>query len=199
MFLLTSHRLSHLPTLAVDPVLFEPKFASHCSMGNCNAHCCRDGVWADPTEKARILQHADMIIRHMDPDQEHDPAQWFSGEIEEDPDYPSGHCEGTATRERGCVFLDQRGWCVLQKAAVAEGLNKYALKPYYCVAFPLTISDGVLTVDDPDFTNRTVCCSVVDEGHFAPADVCREELEFMLGDAGMKELDGWRERAQKNA
>ncbi len=166
-------------------------------MTNCNAHCCRDGVWADPTEKARILDHAEMIIRHMDPDQPKDPARWFSGEVEEDADYPSGHCVGTATADRGCVFLDGRGWCVLQKAAAAEGMNKFALKPYYCVAFPLTVSDGVLTVDDPDFTNRTTCCSVVENGHHAPADVCREELEFMLGPEGMSELDELRKDRQR--
>ena len=189
-----AHRLNHLPTLSVDPALFEPKFAGECSMNNCNAHCCREGVWVDPLEQQKILEHAHTIIRHMDPGQETDPARWFDGEVEEDPDYPSGRCEGTRTTERGCVFLDDRGWCVLQKAAAAEGMDKFALKPYYCVAFPLTIAEGVLTVDDPDFTNRTACCSTIDGGAHAPADVCREELEFMLGTDGLRELDSIRSR-----
>ncbi len=163
-------------------------------MNNCNAYCCREGVWVDPVEKRRILDHANVIVRHMDPGQETDPNHWFDGEEEEDPDYPSGRCEGTRTTERGCVFLDGRGWCVLQKAAVAEGMEKFALKPYYCVAFPMTISDGVLTVDDPEFTNRTVCCSVIENGTHAPADVCREELDFMLGPDGLRELDTMRAR-----
>lgn len=192
------HRLSHVPSLQVDPVLFEPRFASHCSMNNCNAHCCRDGVWVDPAEKQRILEHASLIVRHMDPGQVTDPTRWFDGEVEEDADYPSGRCEGTGTNERGCVFLNDRGWCVLQKTATEEGMEKFALKPYYCVAFPLTIAEGVLTVDDPEFTNRTVCCSVVDDGTHAPADVCREELDFMLGAEGLRELDEVRQRLPKD-
>ena len=143
----------------------------------------------DRAEKENILAHAELIQRCMDPHQEKDARKWFDGEVEEDPDFPSGRCEGTMVTERGCNFLDSRGLCVLQKAALSVGMDKWELKPYFCVSFPLTIETGVLTVSDAEFTNRPVCCSTISKGDLVPIEVCREELEFMLGKDGLTEID----------
>jgi hypothetical protein len=113
---------------------------------------------------------------------------WFDEERAEDSDFPSGYAIGTRKMEYGCVFLDSQGWCTLQKAAVAEGLHKWLLKPFFCVAYPITIQEGVLTVDDPQFTERTECCSRVVEGTVTPVEVCGEEIEFMVGAEGYNEL-----------
>jgi len=193
-----SHRLSHLPELRLDPALFEPTYDDGCSMEQCNAHCCRDGVFLDPAEKQKILDHAEIIVKQMDPHQVKDPERWFDGEIVEDADFPSGTCTGTTAVEYGCVFLNSRGWCVLQKAAVEAGMHKFDLKPYFCVAFPLTISSGVVTVDDGSFTNRSQCCSPGRNPQLAPADVCREELTFMLGSDGLDECDAVRAGIARN-
>lgn len=186
---LTKHKLPHIPALQIDPGIFRPTYDGACSMGHCNAHCCRDGVFLDPMDKQKILDHADLVISHMDPHQIKDPGAWFEEELRDDPDFPSGVCAGTAALSNGCVFLNARGHCVLQVAATAAGMEKFALKPYFCVAFPLTISEGVLTVEDGSFTNRSQCCAPGGDPQLAPADVCREELEFMLGAEGLEECD----------
>ena len=186
---LTKHNLLHIPDLQLDPVIFKPTYDGACSMGHCNAHCCRDGVFLDPADKQKILDHKDLVISHMDPHQIKDPDEWFDEELTDDPDFPSGVCTGTAAPDYGCVFLNARGHCVLQVAGTAAGMPKFELKPYYCVAFPLTISEGVLTVEDGSFTNRAECCAPGGDPQLAPADVCREELEFMLGKAGLEECD----------
>jgi len=187
--ILRRHQITHVPALRVDPVVFQPVFHVSCSMRNCNGQCCAEGVLLDPTEKERILAHTGLIQKYLETDMEHDPANWFDGVVGQDMDFPSGECEGTASTERGCVFLDSRGLCTLQKAAVAEGMDKFTLKPFYCVAYPLTIDAGVLTVEDADFTSRPSCCSAVDQGSQHITDVCREELEFMLGADGAQELE----------
>jgi len=186
--ILQRHRLSHLRALRVGQGMFSNKFASGCSMTACNATCCQGGVTLDVAERDVILAHADLIIRHMEPDQERRAAAWFDHDVVNDPDFPSGVAVGTEVTDRGCVFLDRGGRCVLQKAAMAEGMPKFSLKPFFCVAFPITIEHGVLETDEPEFTDRPSCCSVVESGSLSPVDVCAEELEFMLGSEGFLEL-----------
>ena len=125
----------------------------------------------------------------MEPEQEHDTSKWFDHSVEYDIDFPSGKCDGTAVLDGKCVFLDSKGLCVLQRAATAEGMNKFALKPFYCVAFPLVIDGHVLTTDDPDFIKNPQCCCIVQEGPLTVLDVCREEFEYILGYEGLEEVE----------
>jgi hypothetical protein len=183
-----NHRLTHIPVLKVDPVVFESKFTHACSMSNCNASCCQHGVMVDLLERDKILQNADLIRQHMEPDQEYDSSRWFDPDDEPDEDFPSGRAIGTQANERGCIFLMKDGRCVLQFVAAEQGISKHTLKPFYCFAFPVTIETGVLTIDDPDFTNRPECCSMIPGGTRSVLEVCTEEFEFVLGSEGMKEL-----------
>ena len=185
---LRTHKLNHLKDLRVDPVVFTATFAHACSMQNCNATCCQGGVMIDLAERDNILLHADLVKKYMEPDQVQDPSGWFDEEIEHDADYPSGKGIGTQTTERGCVFLKKDGRCVLQSAAMEEGMPKETLKPFFCFAFPVTIDGGVLTIDDPDFTNRPACCSMIQGGSRSVIEVCAEEFEFVLGSEGVKAL-----------
>ena len=183
-----NHRLSYRGPLKIDPVVFEAKFVNGCSMSNCNAACCQDGVMVDLKERDTILQHADLIKQHMEPNQERDVSKWFDPNDEEDEDFPSGRAIGTQSNERGCIFLMKDGRCVLQFVAAEEGISKHTLKPFYCFAFPVTIESGVLTIDDPDFTDRPECCSMIPGGSRSVLEVCAEEFEFVLGKEGMDEL-----------
>jgi hypothetical protein len=185
---LRSHKLSHIATLKVDHSILEGTFAAGCSMINCNATCCRQGVMIDPAERENILAHTELVQQHMEPHMDKDPVGWFDAEEEIDLDFPSGRAVGTQTRDYGCVFLDSKGWCVLQRAAVAEGMSKFALKPFFCFAFPITVENGVVMVDDPEFTDRPECCSAVPDGALKVIEVCEEELVHVLGKEGFKEL-----------
>src|SRR2546430_11141247 len=49
---------------------------------------------------------------------------------------------------RSCVFLDKNHYCSIQVAAVKNNLHRWAWKPTYCIMFPITVVDGVLTYDD---------------------------------------------------
>lgn len=184
---LHKHHLRHIPNLRVQRSLLGKQFASGCSMMNCNGNCCKHGVMLDVKERDRILEHTDLVLRYMEPRQDHDPSRWFEEE-EADPDFPSGKAVGTRASDSGCVFLDSAGLCVLQKAAMGEGMHKFALKPFYCVAYPVTIENGELIIDDADFVNRSQCCSTVKDGTLTMFDVCPEELEHVLGKDGMEEL-----------
>mgnify|MGYP007034181019 CR=1 FL=1 len=82
-----NHRLAHIPTLKIDPIVFESKFSHGCSMSNCDATCCQHGAMVDLPERDKILQNADLIKQHMEPEQEHDTSRWFDADDEEDEDF----------------------------------------------------------------------------------------------------------------
>jgi hypothetical protein len=125
----------------------------------------------------------------LEPLQVHDAEKWFDHNIEYDIDFLSGQCDGTTVQDGVCVFLDSQGLCTLQKTALAEGMDKFALKPFYCVVFPLVINGPVLTTGDPEFTNRSQCCSIVPDGSLTVLDICREEFEYILGTEGLEEIE----------
>ena len=162
-------------------------------MVNCDAACCTYGVFADIRERDTILAHAAIVRKHMEPHQAKETDRWFEEREIDDRDFPSGRAIGTSAMDYGCVFLDSTGRCVLQKAAVAEGMHPYALKPFYCIAYPITVDHGELMIDKAEFADRPRCCRASAEGTLDVFDVCGEELQHVLGDEGVEEL-----RAQCN-
>jgi Fe-S-cluster containining protein len=178
------HHLSHLPRLEADEEVFATRFASSCSMMNCSAKCCRGGVYVDRDHRDRILREAPLVVRHMEPTQEHDPSRWFESEELEDADFPSGKCVGTQVVGLACVFLDSERRCVLQ---LAESSSP-GLKPFYCRAFPVVISDATLTLDTEWCPEETQCCGPDPNGTSTALDVLAYEFEHVVGKAGLEEL-----------
>jgi Fe-S-cluster containining protein len=186
--ILRTHRMKHIPELRIGHEIVDGRFEPACSMRNCNADCCSGGVYADIAEREEILKHAELVRAQMDPDQLRDTALWFEPEPIDDADYPSGKAIGTEVHNDRCVFLDSKGMCVLQKAAAAAGMDRYALKPFYCWLYPVTVDGGELTLHDPEYAERTSCCSYGDSGPLTVFDICEEELILALGRDGVEEL-----------
>lgn len=179
---LRRHAIRHIPDLKVDPEVLTARFPRDCSMKGCTGRCCETGIWADSAEHDAILKHAALIQTHMDPSQERSPERWFDAEPWDHPDFPSGRAIGTAVANGGCVFLAADGRCVLQKASDARTGN---LKPFFCFAFPLTISDGTLCLDE---ARDAACCTPAPNGSLSVFELCAEELEYVLGANGVNEL-----------
>jgi len=186
MRVVRTHALSHVSELRVDPAVLEARFAAGCSTAHCNAGCCRAGVDADVVERDRILAHAGLIQRHMDPQQEADPASWFDAEAFADADMPSGFAVTTKVRHGACVFLNRESRCVLQIAS-AEAGDGTDLKPFFCHAYPLTLDEGMLTLD-PHLATRPECCAQTSGGGATVFEACATELRFMLGEHGVRAL-----------
>lgn len=183
---LVHHHLAHFKTLGVGDAVLQRRYASGCSMANCRGGCCRGGVDVDLEERARILEHLDVIRGLMDAQQDSDPDHWFGAPFG-DPDFPSGRAVSTTVQRGTCVFSDARGLCVLHKAEALQPPGT-ALKPFYCRAYPLCIEEGVLVLDDKPCPGQTGCCGAADGGDLTIFDVCRDELEHVLGAAGVGEL-----------
>jgi hypothetical protein len=172
--------------LSVDPSLLQARFAAGCDPGQCRGACCRSGVWLDVGERDRVLAHAGLVREAMDPGQPWDTRHWFSRRVVGDPDFPSGRAVHTRVKDGRCVFLNREGRCVLQKASAARpGLQ---LKPFFCVAFPVTIAHGVLMLDDEDYRAGQPCCAATPGGPLTVFDTCGMELRQVLGASGVSRL-----------
>jgi len=171
--------------IKIDPLLFTFKF--NCK---CNGECCNYGVYTDLKEHDMIMSIKDKVIPLMDETQEKNIEKWFE-QPEEDDDFDSGVAVGTEIINGKCTFLDKDGLCVLQRLAVAEGLDKWHYKPLYCILFPLTVYQGSLTIDDEHIDRLKYCNKTNDDGTTI-IDHCREELIHFLGEEGFNELLNFR-------
>lgn len=174
--------------LSIDPGLFTMGYPEGSGPCSCTSTCCSGGVYADVAERDAILRHAEMIARHMDDTQPRDPAQWFDAEVVQDADFTSGQCVSTAVHNEKCAFLDAYGRCSVQRAATEEGLGRWALKPLYCILYPIEISGGTVTFD-PLLQDEQPCCTVTGQFHVPVFRACKDELVHVLGADGYESLE----------
>jgi len=153
----------------------------------CSAACCLGGVFVDVSERERILSHRETIVKYMDESQPLDISQWFEQEVHNDSDFPSGRCVGTAEYNSKCAFLDKENRCSLQVTSTAEGMGVWSLKPFFCVLYPVEITDKTIRFDDL-LQGETPCCSVSGDFHVPLFEVCREELIHVLGYDGFEQM-----------
>lgn len=171
----------------VAPELFTLGYARNSGPCACTSACCKRGVYADLRERDRILLHKELVQRHMDESQNRNEGDWFEPEEKLDADFPSGKCAGTAELNGKCAFLDSRGLCSLQLAATAEGMHKWALKPLYCVLYPIDVSASVIKFDFR-FQDQQACCSITSSFEIPLYEACRHELVHLVGEAGFEQI-----------
>jgi hypothetical protein len=187
--------------MKVDELLFTQGFVDYCNIDLCSGGCCHSGVYADVEEQRVILEHSKEIQTVMDETQNPDVTTWFDGEYIDDTDFPSGRAVGTNVHERdggvsgfdeGCVFLDKRHFCSIQVAAAKEGLHRWAWKPAYCILFPVTVVEGVITYDDSHSTDLHHCGPKGSQ-HYVHSvyEAMREELKHFVGDEDFEKLEAY--------
>ncbi|MCF8260297.1 MAG: DUF3109 family protein [Melioribacteraceae bacterium] len=174
----------------INPIIFTQKFVKSCDVCVCSGECCYYGVYTDEKEHDLILSIQDRIISTMDDSQTKDVSNWFE-EPQEDNDFDSGIAYGTEIYNGKCVFLDQQGYCSLQKIAMQAGEDKWKYKPLYCILFPLVIYNDAITVDD-DHLNRLHYCNKSENQSSTVFDCCAEELRYLLGNDGFYELEEYK-------
>ncbi|MER3522979.1 MAG: DUF3109 domain-containing protein [Ignavibacteria bacterium] len=176
--------------------LFEKGYAEGIGPCACTSRCCSSGVWVDEREHDAILQRRELIKQQMDESQSCNEQAWFDGVVEEDSDFPSGRCIGTAVVNDKCAFLDAEGRCSIQRAAVAAGEHPWAWKPLFCVLFPLVIEDSVIGFD-PMLQGEEPCCSVSTAYPTPLFRACKAELTYLLGEDGYAQLEEYYASLQK--
>lgn len=179
----------------VNTMIFEQGFVAGCDMKICFGECCKSGVYMDKDFPKVILEHKDIIKDVMSADQIKDESHWFDEEVVEDEDFPSGYAAGSNvyTDSKGvekCVFNDENNFCSLQVAAVKNGMHKWAIKPTYCIMYPVTVVNHILTYDD-EHSQDLAYCGIDKEHNFTQTafEGTREEIKYVLGDEVYNSLD----------
>jgi hypothetical protein len=124
----------------------------------------------------------------MDGTQTTDSSRWFEAQVADDPDFQSGQCVGTQVINDKCVFLDAGGRCSLQKAAVAEGMHKWAIKPLFCVLYPIEVTNGIVSFDEM-LQNEESCCTIGKSFDTPLFEACKEELVHLVGEDGYEAME----------
>jgi Fe-S-cluster containining protein len=171
--------------IRIDPKIFTFSFSCMC-----NGECCHYGVYTDYKEYEKIMRLKDKIIPLLDESQTPNSKKWFE-EPEQDEDFESGMAVGTEINNGKCTFLDKDGLCVLQKLAIKEGGYQWKYKPLYCILFPLTIYDNMLTIDD-EHIDRLKSCNRYHTGEKSIFESCKNELKHFFGTKGFKELEKYK-------
>ncbi len=164
----------------------------------CTSKCCQHGVYLDPLERDRILAHADIVEKYLDETQTRDRNRWFDNTREEDTDFPSGVCVSTEVHNDKCVFLDGKGRCVLQVAEKEEGMERFSLKPFYCVLFPIVKVHGAIEYDD-FCSGDSPCCTATRDNQEKMVESCAIELVHALGADKYKEVLDYYRKNLKDA
>lgn len=171
----------------IDPLLFEKGFSKGCGPYQCETTCCSSGVFLDPSDRDVILQHMEEVKSAMDETQTTNDALWFDNTREEDLDFPSRYAVGTEVFNDKCVFLRKDGRCSVQVVSAEKYNDPWKIKPYFCIAFPISVENGMLTFDDYQ-QGKTQCCTIVGDTDATLVDSCKAELEFVLGKEGYEQL-----------
>jgi hypothetical protein len=163
--------------------LFTKGFPAGGGPCTCSSACCEGGVFVDLHERDVIVAHKELIAAQMDGTQSTDPSTWFEEGEHEDDDFPSGRCVGTQVIHDKCAFLDGLGRCTIQLAAVNAGMDKWALKPLFCVLYPIEITNGTVSFDDM-LQSEESCCTIGTSFEIPLFEGCREELVHLIGEEG---------------
>jgi Fe-S-cluster containining protein len=146
------------------------------SLARCDAACCRRGVVVSTVERDAILAHRGAVARAMEasprPGVRPRSFDWFTVRVRRDPDFLAGRSVETRVVAGACVFLRADRLCAVHAASQEAAGHPYALKPAYCVLFPLAVEDGVLDVCRGSYTRRPRCCSPVRRGAATPLALC---------------------------
>lgn len=177
----------------VSPELFEKGFPLVGGPCHCTAVCCEGGVYADVAERNSVMENMEMVKQYMDETQSANESDWFEEVEFDDPDFPSGRCVGTRIINDKCAFLDKQGRCSLQVAATAEGLGRWALKPLFCILYPIEVSENAIGFDDL-LQDEQPCCSIGDLNEVPVYRACREELIHLIGTDGYQAMENHYQR-----
>lgn len=152
-------------------------------MRRCDATCCKGGVAVSVNERQAIFEHREAIAEAMEASPRRGVAprsfDWFIRRDKRDPDFLVGRSVDTRVVNGACVFLRADRLCAVHAASEKACGHPYALKPAYCILFPLAVEKGALDVCRGSYTRRPECCSPVRHGTQSAVDLCSGTVELL--------------------
>jgi Fe-S-cluster containining protein len=167
----------------VDTAIFVRTYFVHCMQCSyCGDSCCQYGADIDAVNVARVEVHGEKLERFTGIPRH----AWWTGEWNEDVEFPGGRQTRTAVKDGACVFKSRRGrGCMLHSFALEEGIDYHELKPMVASLFPVTFDGGLLHPSN-EIHDRSLQC--IGDGPTLYKGV-RSEIGWYFGDSLLRELD----------
>ena len=168
----------------VDTAIFVRRYFVDCMRCQyCHDSCCQYGADIDGENVARVEAHAAELESYTGVAR----GRWWTGEWNDDREFPGGRQTRTRVEDGACVFRSRRGrGCMLHSFALERGLDYHDLKPMVSSLFPVTFDGGLLHPSN-EIVDRSLQC--IDDGPTLYRGV-RGEVEWYFGAAMVAELDG---------
>lgn len=168
---------------SVDTQIFSLRYFTHCmSCGFCNDQCCSYGVDIDADNADKLLAMGDDFKAFVGVPE----SEWFTDEIVDDAEFPSGRNRRTRVRGGHCVFHKPGGrGCLIHAWCIEKGLDYHLFKPMVSILFPLTFEHGCLVASSEAVDRSLICAGsgpTLYEG-------VRGELAYYFGGGLIEELD----------
>jgi hypothetical protein len=168
---------------SVDTAIFALRYFARCmDCGFCADQCCSYGVDVDLGNAVRIAALGDEFASRVAAPR----AEWFTVEVADDAEFPTGRYLRTQARGGKCVFANRQGrGCLIHAYALEKGIDYHQLKPVVSTLFPTTFEHGVLVASSEVHDSSLACAGpgpTVYEG-------ARDELAYYFGAEFVAELD----------
>ena len=175
---------------AVDPAIFSLRYFAHCmSCGFCFDQCCNYGVDIDAANMDRLRALGPAFEAFTGTSR----AEWFTAQISDDAEFPSGKHGRTRAPDGKCIFADRKArGCKIHAYCLENGLDYHLYKPMVSILFPLTFEHGALVPSGEAIDGSLVCSG---DGPTV-YDGVRSELVYYFGAALISALDTLRDRAK---
>ena len=171
----------------VDTAIFQQRYFVGCmDCTYCFDSCCQYGVDVDGANVERLKEHRAGLeaLTGVPVD------RWFTGEWNDDPEFPGGRQTRTRVEGGACVFRSRKGrGCLIHEYALGEGIDYHLLKPLVSTLFPLTFDYGLLH-PSTEIHDRSLQC--YGDGPTLYEGV-RQEVLWYFGQDLVTELDALRD------
>jgi hypothetical protein len=168
----------------LSPELFvRTRLRNQCAVNGCGGGCCSGGVTATLYEVARIKAHAEEIQPYLI-----EPYNFDEWDVSHAADI------GTPVLNEGkpnqqCWFQRHNRLCALHSLALDKGIPVPALKPYFCLFFPLTFIDLDINLTEIAVDGKAYeTCLVESDTETFLFKEFENELRRVIGDANFDEL-----------
>jgi hypothetical protein len=168
---------------AVDERIFCLRYFARCmDCTFCGDQCCDYGVDIDAANMDRLRGLGTAFESFSGVSQ----SGWFTPELTEDAEFPSGRHGRTRSVDGKCVFADRKGrGCRIHAWCLQNGLDYHLLKPMVSILFPVTFELGVL-VPSPEAVDASLICSGQGDRLY---EGVRDEIGYYFGEELVTALD----------
>ena len=168
---------------AVDERIFSLRYFARCmDCGFCGDQCCDYGVDIDAANMDRLRSLGPSFESFVGAPQ----SDWFTPDLTEDAEFPSGRHGRTRSVDGKCIFADRKGrGCRIHAYCLQSGLDYHRYKPMVSILFPVTFEQGAL-VPSPEAVDASLICSGAGERLY---EGVRGEIGYYFGEELVTALD----------